>query len=484
MKQLLLIVFLINIATNSWAQAAQGIPLSLDAIIQKAQANSIAVKQASTLKETRFWEWRNFKANYKPQVSLSGTIPGFTRNSIQVVQQTGTIDFKSVAQNNINLGLSLSQPLALTGGTLFMSTSLQRFDDFDQDFTLYNGAPIQLGFIQPILNFNRLKWDKKIEPLRYKESQQAFIVEMETIARNAVDFFFRQIIAQIDQQIARTNVENTDTIYQITLEKFNLGKVSQNDLLQLRMEKLKAAKALALAEQDLEIYARQLKSYIGDRQNEAWKLALPNQIPNLYISEKKAVEQAFKNRPDGIGFKRRAIEAQRAIAQAKGSTGFSAELIGSFGLSKSDSIFSQVYNKPQDQQGISLTFSIPIIDWGRAKSQIETAKANKQLALYEIEQDQIDLEQSILTEIRLIERFQKQLQLSLEADEVAQLRYTIAQDRFILGDLSITDLSIALQEKDNAKRDYVRSVWDYWSSYYRIRALCLFDFEKNTTIHY
>ena len=94
------------------------------------------------------------------------------------------------------------------------------------------------------------------------------------------------------------------------------------------------------------------------------------------------------------------------------------------------------------------------------------------------------MEQSLLTELRLLERFKNQLNLNKETDEVAQMRYQIAQDRFLLGDLSITDLSIALQEKDQAKRDYIRSVWDFWQSFYRIRALTLYDFVNQKKIQY
>jgi hypothetical protein len=54
----------------------------------------------------------------------------------------------------------------------------------------------------------------------------------------------------------------------------------------------------------------------------------------------------------------------------------------------------------------------------------------------------------------------------------------------VLGDLSITDLSIAFSENDQAKRDYVQSLRDFWSAYYELRYLSLYDFEKNEKIKY
>jgi hypothetical protein len=53
-----------------------------------------------------------------------------------------------------------------------------------------------------------------------------------------------------------------------------------------------------------------------------------------------------------------------------------------------------------------------------------------------------------------------------------------------LGNLSITDLSIAFQENDQAKRDYVYALREFWGSYYRLRYLSLYDFEQGKKITY
>ena len=305
---------------------------------------------------------------------------------------------------------------------------------------------------------------------------------MENIAVEVLDYFFIQLIAQIDYEIAKVNLSNTDTIFKITEEKFEMGKASRNDVLQLKLEKLKAAKSVALAEQDMETANLQLGSFINYRGDVSLFLQLPEDLPLLEIPTQKALEQAHKNRPNSIAFKRRALEAEMGISEAKGSRGFSATLVGSIGFNKSDKRISEAYRNPIEQQTISLEFSLPIMDWGRAKSRVETAKANRQLVLYEIEQDSINFDQILLTELTLLRRYAKQVELNKEVDELAQMRYQIAQDRFLINKLSITDLSIALQEKDQAKRDYVQSLWDYWKSYYRIRELTLFDFTLNQRI--
>lgn len=99
---------------------------------------------------------------------------------------------------------------------------MQRFDDFDRNNTLYNGIPFAIGYTQPLFRFNALKWGKQIEPLRYEESRQQFIAAMEETSLNVSNYFFDLLLAQINRQIAQTNLANNDTLFQIAQERLAL----------------------------------------------------------------------------------------------------------------------------------------------------------------------------------------------------------------------------------------------------------------------
>ena len=94
----------------------------------------------------------------------------------------------------------------------------------------------------------------------------------------------------------------------------------------------------------------------------------------------------------------------------------------------------------------------------------------------------MSFEQEVFTQVTLMGMLQQQVSLNARSDQIAAERFKIAQDRFLLSDLSITDLSIAIQEKDRAKRDYILVLRDYWRAYYTLRLLTLYDFEQNKKI--
>jgi hypothetical protein len=39
-----------------------------------------------------------------------------------------------------------------------------------------------------------------------------------------------------------------------------------------------------------------------------------------------------------------------------------------------------------------------------------------------------------------------------------------------------------IKEKDEARRSYIAALRDFWTAYYRLRELTLFDFQQNTPI--
>lgn len=111
------------------------------------------------------------------------------------------------------------------------------------------------------------------------------------------------------------------------------------------------------------------------------------------------------------------------------------------------------------------------------------AEANQQLVEYTVEQDQINFEQEIFTKVKNFLMIKERLQVTKVSDEVAQRRYEIAIKRYQSGNVSITDLSIAQNEKDTNRRAYFSALRDFWLAYYELRALTLYDFETNQLLY-
>jgi outer membrane protein len=227
-----------------------------------------------------------------------------------------------------------------------------------------------------------------------------------------------------------------------------------------------------------------LKSYINLDQDKAIELSVPLNMILFNIDMAKALQEAKQNRKETPLFQRRLIEADRDLVRAKRSTGLSATLVGSYGVSNSADYYSGIYDNPEKQRTAKLSMSIPILDWGRSTSTVKLAESKRDLVLYDVEKDKSDFEREVIVQVEQFGLLKDQLNTAREADKVAENGYQIAIRKFQSGEISITDLNISLAERESAKRDYITSIENYWESYYRLRILTLYDFELNARIMY
>src|SRR5690606_26640087 len=135
---------------------------------------------------------------------------------------------------------------------------------------------------------------------RYQESQKVYLEEREKIAVNATRLYFDLLLAQTNQRIASQNQSSNDTLYQIAQEKYKLGRLSKNDLLQLRLAVLNAELAMAQAALDQQTAALALKTYIGMKETDQLELITPEGIPATTVLAEVALAEARKNRKESI----------------------------------------------------------------------------------------------------------------------------------------------------------------------------------------
>jgi len=455
---------------------------SIEDIIDRAKQQSIFSKQAETQKETSYWQYRSFRTNYNPQLRLNGNLPSYTNYVTPVRQPDGSLLYLPVNQINPNLNFALQQPLGFSGGTLSANTNYNFFNDITADATQWSGTVMNIQLTQPVFAYNPLKWDKRIRPVVYEESKRIFVERQEEISRDAVSLFFDVLRQQVNEQVARFNLANNDTIYKIEQGRYNIGTTSQDKLLQVELQLLRSRQEVAQAQLELENARLQLRAYIGLKDGDDFGLILPDNIPVFDVLVEDALTYAKLNRADYIGFERRRLEAESEVAQAKGQR-YQTTLTASYGLNNTGSSVSDLYDNPSQQQIANIGFNVPLVDWGRRKAMMQTALANKKLRDYEIEQSKIIFEQEIITKVRQFEMMRLQIEITKKSDEVAQERYNVAQNRYLIGKIDITNLNIALTEKDNAKRSYLDALKSFWTAYYDLRRLTLYDFANKQLLY-
>ncbi len=253
-------------------------------------------------------------------------------------------------------------------------------------------------------------------------------------------------------------------------------------MLQIELSLLNARNRLAETNLDLELRMQDLKRYLNLPNSQQIALEVPDRVRFFEVNPPMALDQARKNRRAVLEFRRRRLEAEQMIAQSRGDNGVQLGVNANFGVTQRGTTLGSVYVNPQDQQTLALTMSIPLINWGVTRSRIRMAEANRELVEVNVQQEEINFEQEILLQVMRFNMLKDQLLVAAKADTIAQKRFDVTKERYLIGKISITDLNLAVQEKDLARQAYINMLRTYWQSYYLLRRLTLYDFDRGVEI--
>lgn len=482
MKRLISIVSITLLPAIAFAQKPVN-RLTYEEVIQLAREQSPQAILAKHRFRAAYWQYRTYVAELRPILTLNGTIPQFTRSLVRYQNPDGTYNYIEENSNTTSLGLSLSQNIGFTGGQIFIRSNLERTDLLGANKTTsYMSVPVSIGFSQPLFAMNRLKWSKRIEPIKYEEARRSFIQSLEAIAMDATRLFFDLAMAQQNLETAKLNYSNTDTLYKIAEGRYNIGTIAENELLQMELSFLNAGTALSEAEVDLQLKKIRLKSYLGLNDLYDLEIVIPDTIPSLDLQFDNVLQLAKENNPQILNFQRQLMEADRDVAQARAERGLNANLYASFGLTQRATELKDAYIDPLDQQSFRVGITIPILDWGLGRGKVKMAQSNREVVRTTVDQALTDFEQDVFLKVMQFNRQDDQVKIARKADLVSQNRYEVTKQRFLIGKIDVLTLNVAQSERDQAKQRYINTLSNFWQYYYQMRKLTLFDIEKNQPI--
>lgn len=268
-------------------------PITLDEAITLARVQSVNAAVALNELKTAYWEYRTFQADLLPEVNLSATVPSYAKSYNSYQQSDGSYTFVRNNFMQIAGGLSINQNIWLTGGKLSLNTSLDFMKQLDgTKDERYMSIPVALTLNQPIFGTNNIKWNRRIEPVRYAEAKANFLSETEEVTITTISYFFNLLLAKENVGIAKQNLENAQKLYEVAKAKRKMGQISENDVLQLKLNMLNAQSDLTNNESTLKSNMFQLRSFLALGENEELEPILPESLPDIRLNYQDVLDKA------------------------------------------------------------------------------------------------------------------------------------------------------------------------------------------------
>jgi outer membrane protein TolC len=449
-----------------------------DAILMALQQGPSA-QIARSARDAAHWRDDAFNARLLPQLFVSGTAANLNRGINPVVLPDGTTQFVSQSQNISSLELGFSQAIPLTGGTIAVGSQLTRRDQFgDQSSRIYQTSPVVVSLHQDVLRPRQIVWDKRVQALSATVAERGYLEAREDVAGSIADAFFNLYAQETTLANASANVAVNDTLFQLNKGRFEVGKIGENDLLKSELALLRARAAVddaRVARDRAEAALRRLTAY---PEGQPLTIVAPDSIPLVDADPDVAVREALKN---ASVIQQNALDdvtSKRGIGLARANNRFNASVDASAGFNQSAPLLGQAYQSPLARQTLIVGVNVPMLQWGAGHADVEEAKAVESRVLANNRMRRDVLAEDARFSVLELQQAQRNVLITSKADTVAGKQFEVARNRYVIGKITNDALYLAQGEKDAAVLAKVQALRSYWTSYYHLRRVTLYDFER------
>jgi outer membrane protein TolC len=457
--------------------------LTLPEAVAIAQERGHQARAAAAAREAARYQHSQFRSGLMPQLSMVGTIPAYNRSIIPVLQPDGSTEFRSQQQTSGTLTMRLSQKLPVTGGDLFVSSSLQRLAVRGvQNTRTWSSTPFSIGLRQDILRPNVTAWDRREQGVQSNLDERLYLEALEDVAIETAALFFDVHAASVTLANATTNAATNDTLYRLNQGRFEVGKIGENDLLQSELALLRARTSLDGARLEYDRATAALRLALNLPAGTPIAIVVPDAIPAFEPDTMRAVTEALARRSSVSSVALQDVRARRRVTEARLSGGIGATVQASFGFNATAPEMRLAYQNLLEARQFTLSVEVPFWQWGAHGEGVHAAEAQRDQTLSlgqsTLEQTAHDAHYAALQ----LSQAARNVALSAKSDTVADKRFAVAYNRYVIGRITIDNLYLAQNEKDQALSQYVQSLRGYWQAYYRLRRMTLFDFERGEPI--
>ncbi len=298
----------------------------------------------------------------------------------------------------------------------------------------------------------------------------------------AIQYFFNLLSSRQNVASALQNVTNAEKLYEVALAKREMGRISNNEVLQVELNMLNSRSTLTSCESQAKSDMFRLRTFLDLDPEVELEPVVPPAAPLGHVDFERALGYATDYNALADNIRRRQLEADYQVASAKGAMR-EINLFAQIGYTGTDRRFKGAYDPLNDNQVVEVGVSIPLVDWGKRKGRVKVAESNRELVRSRLRKERADFNESLFI---LVERFNNQcdqLKLAHRADEIAMQRYDSSVETFMIGKISALDLNDSQTSKDAARLKYISELFSYWYYYYQLRSLTLWDFTNDMPIN-
>ena len=447
--------------------------LSLEQAIRHAQDSTIIAFQSRYEYQSSISRYDEFLALRKPQLNLR-VAPNYYRLVSDLSRDY--VYLRNYDNLSLAASVTLSQKMLNWGGEAYVGTQAIWSEYFSSKSTTarqFVAAPILVGYRQTLLGFNPYRWEKAVEDQRQKAALQQYQYDMNSIAEEVTRRFFRLVCAQGQAEMYQRNLQTTDTLYAIALEKSAILMVTMAELRSLELQRVNASNALTEARTAEEEARTRLASFLRLDVDDLTTLNLqfPQDPKDISLTQAEAIDLALANSPAYQHQIAELTESRHQEQKARKEKGVKVSLDVNVGMQQVDPVLGRAYRDQRLYALGSVTLSVPLMDHGAAKSRHAAALASVEREESALDEADRQLREDVTTTLHNIHTYRQLLERTTQAVAMADEVFTLNAENYANGLCDINTYTLALNRRDEANNQYLSALEKYWTTYYHLLTL-------------
>lgn len=452
--------------------------LTMDDALRIAAEKSVMAMTFRNGYAADYWQYRSYRASFLPFLTLSADLGGLNRSMV-ILQDyhTGSLAYRTNWSLTNDIQLSLSQNVPLTGGTISLSANLSRLDQYEPDRSVtFFSQPLFISYSQSIGGFNSFKWSRRIMPEQHELSRREYVENMEKLKATVVSAYWNYVSMSDSYERCLEDYAESRRQFALAKRRYSTGRASRTSLQQLEFKLVDDSMTVASRYLDMQMAHDALCSHLGIDDGNELVLSPEFHVPELNLEYYDVMEKALANSSFNISAQIQLMQADENVSRAKAAAGFHSSVNLRVGLSGTDNSFKSSIDRLQDQEIVSVSVSLPVVDWGEGKAQLRMSKAQAGMVKSQQEQALADFRRELSLMVMEFNNLGTLCRLSGRAYELAVDNYSDALDEFSEGKLTVTELSQIRGTRDSARMSYIGNVSRFWQQYYQLRSITLWDY--------
>jgi outer membrane protein len=446
---------LILIAFTSSSLRAQR-SISLDECLQIAHKQSPALFEAKRKYEIARDNAEATALSLRTIVDLTIAAPIYTDNTTPYPDlTTGLTDLFTESITQVGPGISISQPIAWTGGTLSITGNLYHQTQLGTTGPALNqyfgGGNIAIN--QPIFKANEMAITSHESDMALEDAHAEYATQWAGLNYSIKNLFYSLYQAEEQLQIQKDEVAASQSNFDLADNKYKAGLIAEVDKLQLEADLAASQTDLFNDERLCSAAQRDLEIALGLSFTDSLS-ARHDTLPDvdITIDRESAIHSALANREDVLAARQSIIFSEDNLAKTGNERTIYASLSGSIGATTPYvTSLSQIAENPYLNRSLTLSITIPIFDWGAHSLRMEAAQSGIDLGQTALSLKEEQVKQEVLSAVDQIEAAKKQVEVAKKSVTVAEKAYSLSRDRFDAGKITSQDLTLAQQRVTHAR---------------------------------